>query len=213
MDNIILNINNNNINFEIDEFNILIENIFLCNDYKKLILILELMNYKNKILFLKNNVENLLKILPLSYIIHLSITKQIYFSYNKINMLSNNFKLNLEINKNKRFPNYSLKINNKNILILKKTKDYYLYPIINNIKIEEDKYSLNILNSEYKFMEFNLLNNILPNILINDDLIEYFLFLDRNLFFIKQFIFYKNKFNKITNIDLNTILINNLFYY
>ena len=212
MDNIILNINNNNINFEIDEFNILIENIFLCNDYKKLILILELMNYKNKILFLKNNVENLLKILPLSYIIHLSITKQIYFSYNKINMLSNNFKLNLEVNKNKRFPNYSLKINNKNILILKKTKDY-LYPIINNIKIEEDKYSLNILNSEYKFMEFNLLNNILPNILINDDLIEYFLFLDRNLFFIKQFIFYKNKFNKITNIDLNTILIDNLFYY
>ena len=212
MDNIILNINNNNINFEIDEFNILIENIFLCNDYKKLILILKLMNYKNKILFLKNNVENLLKILPLSYIIHLSITKQIYFSYNKINMLSNNFKLNLEVNKNKRFPNYSLKINNKNILILKKTKDY-LYPIINNIKIEEDKYSLNILNSEYKFMEFNLLNNILPNILINDDLIEYFLFLDRNLFFIKQFIFYKNKLNKITNIDLNTILINNLFYY
>jgi hypothetical protein len=212
MDNIILNINNNNINFEIDEFNILIENIFLCNDYKKLILILELMNYKNKILFLKNNVENLLKILPLSYIIHLSITKQIYFSYNKINMLSNNFKLNLEVNKNKRFPNYSLKINNKNILILKKTKDY-LYPIINNIKIEEDKCSLNILNSEYKFMEFNLLNNILPNILINDDLIEYFLFLDRNLFFIKKFIFYKNKFNKITNIDLNTILINNLFYY
>ena len=212
MDNIILNINNNNINFEIDEFNILIENIFLCNDYKKLILILELMNYKNKILFLKNNVENLLKILPLSYIIHLSITKQIYFSYNKINMLSNNFTLNLEVNKNKRFPNYSLKINNKNILILKKTKDY-LYPIINNIKIGDDKYSLNILNSEYKFMESNLLNNILPNILINDDLIEYFLFLDRNLFFIKQFIFYKNKLNKITNIDLNTILIDNLFYY
>ena len=175
MDNIILNINNNNINFEIDEFNVLIENIFLCNDYKKLILILEIMNYKNKILFLKNNVENLLKILPLSYIIHLSITKQIYFSYNKINMLSNNFTLNLEVNKNKRFPNYSLKINNKNILILKKTNNY-LHPIVNNIKIEDDKYSLNILNSEYKFMEFNLLNNILPNILINDDINEYFYF-------------------------------------
>ena len=212
MDNIILNINNNNINFEIDEFNVLIENIFLCNDYKKLILILELMNYKNKILFLKNNVENLLKILPLSYIIHLSITKQIYFSYNKINMSSNNFKLNLEVNKNKRFPNYSLKINNKNILILKKTNNY-LQPIVNNIKIEDDKYSLNILNSEYKFMEFNLLNNILPNILINDDINEYFLFLDRNLFFIKEFIFYKNKIDKITSIDLNTIFIDNLFYY
>jgi len=212
MDNIILNINNNNFNFEIDEFNVLIENIFLCNDYKKLILILELMNYKNKILFLKNNVENLLKILPLSYIIHLSITKQIYFSYNKINMSSNNFKLNLEVNKNKRFPNYSLKINNKNILILKKTNNY-LQPIVNNIKIEDDKYSLIILNSEYKFMEFNLLNNILPNILINDDIIEYFLFLDRNLFFIKEFIFYKNKIDKITSIDLNTIFIDNLFYY
>lgn len=212
MDNIILNINNNNINFEIDEFNVLIENIFLCNDYKKLILILEIMNYKNKILFLKNNVENLLKILPLSYIIHLSITKQIYFSYNKINMLSNNFTLNLEVNKNKRFPNYSLKINNKNILILKKTNNY-LHPIVNNIKIEDDKYSLNILNSEYKFMEFNLLNNILPNILINDDINEYFLFLDRNLFFIKEFIFYKNKIDKITSIDLNTIFIDNLFYY
>ena len=137
MDKIQLKINNNKIILEIEELNILIENIFLNNDYKNLILILESINYNNKIIFLKNNIKNFNKILELSYLIHLSINKQIYFSYNKINMLSIYFNLNLQINKNKRYPNYSLKINNKNFLILKKV-DKFLFPIINYLKINEN---------------------------------------------------------------------------
>ena len=212
MDKIQLKINNNKIILEIEELNILIENIFLNNDYKNLILILESINYKNKIIFLKNNIKNFNKILELSYLIHLSINKQIYFSYNKINMLSIYFNLNLQINKNKRYPNYSLKINNKNFLILKKV-DKFLFPIINYLKINENDLSLNIINEEYNIKESLILKNIKTNILINNCLIEYFLFIDNNIYYIKKINYYKNRFNNIINVNLETIFIDPIFFY
>tara|TARA_B100001248_G_C27200811_1_gene371170 strand:- start:17 stop:658 length:642 start_codon:yes stop_codon:yes gene_type:complete len=212
MDKIQLKINNNKIILEIEELNILIENIFLNNDYKNLILILESINYNNKIIFLKNNIKNFNKILELSYLIHLSINKQIYFSYNKINMLSIYFNLNLQINKNKRYPNYSLKINNKNFLILKKV-DKFLFPIINYLKINENDLSLNIINKEYNIKESLILKNIKSNILINNCLIEYFLFIDNIIYYIKKINYYKDRFNNIINVNLETIIIDPIFFY
>jgi hypothetical protein len=212
MNNILLEFYNKKIYLEIDEFNILIKNIFINNDYKKLIFILELMNFKNKIIFLKNNIKKFNKILELSYLINLSIKRQINFSYNKINMSSIYFNLNLEINKDKKYPNYSLKINNKNFMILKKN-DIFLIPIINYLKIDDDNLSLNIFNDEYKIMESIILDNIIPNILINNYLLEYFLFIDNNMFFIKKINYFKNRLNNIININLETILIDPLFFY
>ena len=122
------------------------------------------------------------------------------------------FNLNLEINKDKKYPNYSLKINNKNFMILKKN-DIFLIPIINYLKIDDDNLSLNIFNDEYKIMESIILDNIIPNILINNYLLEYFLFIDNNMFFIKKINYFKNRLNNIININLETILIDPLFFY
>ena len=127
-------------------------------------------------------------------------------------MLSIYFNLNLQINKNKRYPNYSLKINNKNFLILKKV-DKFLFPIINYLKINENDLSLNIINKEYNIKESLILKNIKSNILINNCLIEYFLFIDNIIYYIKKINYYKNRFNNIINVNLETIIIDPIFFY
>ena len=218
MHNIKIRLPNKYISLSIEEFNNLIIYFFQNNDMDNFIILLELMDEYNKIIFIKNNEKKFKNLLPLCYKIKLALNNIIHFNY-KIN---NHNLPNLNIvpisNSDKKYPNYSLKINNENFLLFKKNNNKFI-PLINKLEILDHKITGNnnsdedILNNYllnpriycYEYFEFydNILNNILPKILVNSNSVEYFLFFNNQLLLINNFIFNKNKYNKIINILLN----------
>ena len=220
MHNINIYLPNEYISLSIQDFNNLIYLIFQKKNENKLITLIELMNEYNKILFVKNNIHKFSKTLPLCFKINLNLKNIIYFTYEEQFYRLPYLDLELVLNKNKRYPNYSLKINNENFLLFKLDNNF-LVPVINRLEILNyketsqnnyiknyndilkilDNYTFDpkIYNDEFMDFHDKILNNIIPCIISNN---IYFLFFNNNLFLVNEIIYTKNKFNKITNIQL-----------
>lgn len=228
MHNIYIYLTNKYISLSIQDFNDLIRLIFQKNDIHKFIILLDLIHKSNKIVFIKNNVHKFNKILPLFYKISLTLKNIIDFNYEEEFFTLPYLHLEPILNKNKRYPNYSLKINNENFLLFKKHNDYFL-PVFNTLQILDHNkpfqnisnyedilnnynYNPQIYSDEYNEYYDKILNNIIPTILIYSKSITYFLFINNQLFLINKIMYTRNKLNKIINIQIKIKNIKYIFF-
>lgn len=179
----------------IEEFNKLIYDSFISGNVSQIVYILESMEDYTKSIFLRDNLHKFSCILPFDYIITLFLTNIINFNFDLLKSLPINYDLEFEINKYKRYPNYSIKIKLYDkiydFVLFKKTNNNFM-TIINNLEIENKK-NVKIFNDECKVSFSKLLYETLPNLFLISESTEYFLFFDNNLFFINSFVYDYNK--------------------